>query len=385
MSSLFLNVNALSLPLPDKSVHTCVTSPPYWSLRDYGVDDTEWPDGSTGCLGLESTPEEYINHLVMIFREVKRVLRDDGTCWIVIGDNYAVDFGGGTGRKAGVVDCALDKEPKPARHLPTGVKAKDMMCVPWLLGLALRADGWYLRSDIIWYKSNAMPEPVYDRPTKSHEYVLLLSKNPKYYYDIHAMKEPWETPWTLKNGDGIQLGSCKEVPIPFGRHKKTVWSIPTTPTRWDFCSNCNTVYLGPERALLRRSAALTNTDQVVCPTCKSTEYWLKHFAIFPPELAKMCIEAGTSEQVCSKCGTPFARVTEPTKKEGLWWLETTGWLQKCSCPAYTPDMAVVLDPFGGAGTTARMANSLGRDFEYADIKPEFTRMAAALLAKDVEK
>src|SRR5690554_2162246 len=165
--------------LPDGSVHTCVTSPPYWGLRDYGVD---------GQIGLEETPEEYVEKLVTIFREVRRVLRDDGTLWLNLGDSYATKPCGGIGRNAKVT--ATKKAIQKSAGIPQGLKPKDLVGIPWRVAFALQADGWYLRRDIIWHKPNAMPESVKDRPTAAHEYIFLLSKSPRYYYDADAIREP---------------------------------------------------------------------------------------------------------------------------------------------------------------------------------------------------
>jgi DNA modification methylase len=166
--------------LDAESVQTCVTSPPYFGLRDYGHD---------GQLGLEPTPDEYVAALVEAFREVRRVLRDDGTLWLNLGDSYANDakWGGSSGGKH-VMDGQTGGEGYRLRRA-TGLKSKDLIGVPWRVAFALQADGWYLRSDIIWAKPNPMPESVTDRPTKAHEYLFLLAKAPRYYYDADAMRE----------------------------------------------------------------------------------------------------------------------------------------------------------------------------------------------------
>ena len=177
--------------LPSASVQCVVTSPPYWGLRDYGID---------GQIGLENNLQQYINKLVSVFAEAKRILRDDGVFWLNIGDGYT---SGNRGYRA------PDKK-NPARAMsvrpdtPEGLKSKDLLGIPWRLALALQADGWYLRSDIVWNKPNAMPESVKDRPTRSHEYVFMLTKNERYYYDYQAIKEN-------------------------GRNKRTVWNINTVP------------------------------------------------------------------------------------------------------------------------------------------------------------
>lgn len=245
----------------DETFQCCVTSPPYWGLRDYGI---------AGQIGAETKVEDYIADLVAVFREVRRVLRSDGTLWLNLGDSYT--SGGRTWRDA--------DEKNPARGMsyraptPDGLKPKDLIGVPWRLAMALQADGWYLRADIIWHKPNCQPESVKDRPTRSHEYVFLLSKSEQYFYDHEAMKEPTTT------GNGA-------------RNRRTVWSINTEP------------YSGA------------------------------HFAVFPPELVRLCVMGGTQPG------------------------------------------ATVLDPFMGSGTTGAVCLNTGRHFvgielnaEYADLVRE---------------
>ena len=207
--------------IPDQSINTCVTSPPYWGLRDYGID---------GQVGIEETPEEYVAKMVEVFREVKRVLRNDGTLWLNLGDSYA-----GNCSQASNNGRAGFGNPRErlVNRKGEGLKPKDLVGIPWRVAFALQADGWYLRSDIIWHKPNPIPESVKDRPTKAHEYIFLLSKSPRYYYDYEAIKEPV----TSK-----QLGST--------RNRRSVWTVPTRPF--------------PEA----------------------------HFATFPPELIEPCVLAG---------------------------------------------------------------------------------------------
>ena len=165
--------------LEDKSVNMCVTSPPYWGLRDYGNESQ---------IGLEEDPQDYIDVMVKVFSEVKRVLADDGTLWLNIGDSYS-GSGKGPAGNLGKKHNERHLEKKTGGLVPEGTKPKDLVGIPWMLAFALRADGWYLRQDIIWAKPNPMPESVKDRCTKSHEYVFLLSKSPKYYFDSEAIKE----------------------------------------------------------------------------------------------------------------------------------------------------------------------------------------------------
>jgi len=222
------DVRAVLPTLEAGSVHTCVTSPPYWGLRDYGAD---------GQLGLESTPAEYIEKMVAVFREVRRVLRDDGTLWLNLGDSYAHDdkWGGATGGKHvpelhGGAGLGREKTV-------TGLKPKDLVGIPWAVAFALRADGWYLRSDIIWHKPNPMPESVTDRPTKAHEYLFLLAKSAKCYYDADAIAEAsvkgaaGSDFHTGKTG-GHQLGRASTEPRSDDtstRNKRTVWTVATQP------------------------------------------------------------------------------------------------------------------------------------------------------------
>lgn len=232
----------------------CVTSPPYYGLRNYGDEEKQ--------IGQEETPEEYISNLVEVFREVRDVLTDDGTLWVNIGDSY-YNYRPGKGQalnKQTVSSNDQDLPQKCARrgNKLDGLKEKDLIGIPWMLAFALRADGWYLRQDIIWHKPNPMPESVRDRCTKAHEYMFLLSKNKKYYYDNEAIKEPakdWGTRDRTKGkyhnqGSGLQphSGLTKSYPK---KNKRSVWSIPPKP------------YKGA------------------------------HFAVFPPELIEPCILAGS--------------------------------------------------------------------------------------------
>jgi DNA modification methylase len=241
--------------LPDESVHCVVTSPPYWGLRDYGTP---------GQLGLEPTPDAYVAAMVAGFREVRRVLRQDGTCWVNLGDSYGGGASGGSvfdnGRTDGRPSYEGDK-PRGRRQTQSGLKPKDLVGIPWRVAFALQADGWYLRSDIIWSKPNPMPESVTDRPTKAHEYVFLLTKNARYFYDAEAVREPAEygrqegrSAWVSggENGDGHRSGgNGASVRNPeSGRNLRSVWQIATEP------------YPGA------------------------------HFATFPQKLVEPCIKAG---------------------------------------------------------------------------------------------
>jgi len=226
------DVRAKLKEIPDESVNCVVTSPPYWGLRDYGNE---------GQIGLEKTPQEYISSMTEVFREVRRVLREDGTLWLNIGDSYS-GSGKGPAGNLGKKHNERHLEHKTGGLVPEGTKPKDLVGIPWMLAFALRADGWYLRQDIIWAKPNVMPESVRDRCTKSHEYLFLMTKSPKYYYDHIAIKEPvsevslkraqsgWKTnrPSAKTGPDGIDVEVMGSRFVnPQGRNKRDVWFIPT--------------------------------------------------------------------------------------------------------------------------------------------------------------
>lgn len=237
--------------LPDKSIQCCVTSPPYWGLRDYGVD---------GQIGLEQTPEAYVNRLVEVFREVRRVLRNDGTLWLNLGDSYASGQGGKQGQTTIMGGRAVLSAKKRA-PIPDSLKPKDLVGIPWMVAFALRADGWYLRSDIIWSKPNAMPESVRDRPTKAHEYLFLITKSEKYYYDHEAIKEPavskrssgngYKRPERVTHNNMGERAQEKPWELQSSRQRRSVWTVNTKPFKG------------------------------------------AHFAVFPPALIEPCILAGS--------------------------------------------------------------------------------------------
>lgn len=262
MTSRIINKDCLEglKELQDESVDCCVTSPPYWGLRDYGIE---------GQLGLEKTPEEYIEKMVAIFSEVRRVIKKDGTLWLNIGDSYAGSGSPGGDFKNGKKG---DVYLRPYNRKGEYLKPKDLCGIPWMLAFALRKEGWYLRQDIIWHKPNPMPESVTDRCTKAHEYIFLLSKNLKYYFDNNAIREPvsvislkrseykynCDRPSTKNNAMGDNNGiHVKKMGTRFvnpnGRNKRSVWTVPTKP------------YKGA------------------------------HFATFPQELIIPCILAGCRE------------------------------------------------------------------------------------------
>ena len=247
--------------LPSESVNMCVTSPPYYALRDYGVD---------GQIGLEGTPEAYIKNLVAVFREVKRVLKNDGTLWVNIGDSYAGSGKGAWDNKEAQKEVYVPDSDSPQVRLPKtwdGIKQKDLIGIPWMLAFALRADGWFLRQDIIWQKPNTMPESVTDRCTKSHEYIFLLSKSPKYYFDHDAMQEP---------AIDTSVVERKENPPRYGGAKYSA-----TPDKFYRTKSGNAyAYTG-----------FRNKRDVWCVA--TVPYSGAHFATFPEKLIEPCILSST--------------------------------------------------------------------------------------------
>jgi len=291
--------------LAEKSVQCVVTSPPYYGLRNYGCD---------GQIGLEDSPELYVDKLVAVFRGVKRALRDDGVVWLNLGDSYA---GGGRGLSEHNISFLGNGTGKSqamgAAGIPFGLKSKDLVGIPWRVAFALQSDGWYLRSEIIWHKPNPMPESVTDRPTKSHEQIFLLTKNATYFYDSEAIKEPekqctterYKSGWNGVDDDGskgARTGSAykkMKAGMTMGeamggngmRNKRSVWTITTKPFKE------------------------------------------AHFATFPPEIPMTCIKAG------SRIGD------------------------------------TVLDPFSGAGTVGMVCEKLDRNFIGIELNPSYVKMA----------
>lgn len=219
--------------LPDESVQTCITSPPYFGLRDYGVD---------GQMGAESTPDAYVDRMAKVFTEVRRVLRNDGTLWLNVGDSYTSGGRLGHGVRVGAkqrTNRGATETTAPIRPpQPEGLKPKDLIGIPWMLAFALRANGWYLRCDIIWHKPNGMTESVKDRPTKVHEYLFLLSKSPRYHYDYEAIRESSVKGAAGSRFDigktavhGLNRASTKKRKEREGRNRRSVWSVATQPYR----------------------------------------------------------------------------------------------------------------------------------------------------------
>lgn len=372
--------------LPAGSAQACITSPPYWGLRDYGVAPRVWggdPDcrhrwgtgeqeaaglkggrfcrrcgAWKGCLGLEPDPDLYVEHLVLVLREVRRVLRDDGTLWLNLGDSFAAKGS-------------------------ASLKPKDLVGIPWRVAFALQADGWWLRSDIVWAKPNAMPESVTDRPTRAHEFVFLLTKSPRYFYDAEAVREPdqggrsgngYKRPERLSyRGSEGPRGQDFQWVGGAGRNRRSVWTVPT---------QC---FKGA------------------------------HFATFPEALVEPCLLAGSSPTACRTCGAPWRRIVDARrlldgKKEikggwtkadklrsgraleatgfGHWRVEirrqTVGWEPTCEHDA-PGGRGLVLDPFAGAATTGVVAARHGRDFLGIELSGAYARMARRRLREAGER
>lgn len=260
--------------LPDESVDCCITSPPYYGLRDYGVD---------GQIGLEETAEEYVNRLVTVFHEVKRVLKEDGTLWLNIGDSYAGNCSRTSTGRAGM---GLEREGIYSRK---DAKSKDLIGIPWMLAFALRADGWYLRQDIIWAKPNPMPESVKDRCTKSHEYLFLLSKSQKYYFDSEAIQE--ESVTNEGRPPGVQRDREYEYQSKRNLHPEAYLAKPGIRFGDNKCGdNSDThfqTYSGNEWV---PTGKRNKRDVWMIPVQPTKE---AHFATYPEALVEPCILAGS--------------------------------------------------------------------------------------------
>jgi len=341
--------------LPDESVNTIVTSPAYFGLRSY-------MDGEDREIGKEKTLPEYIQNLVLVFREVRRILREDGVAWVNLGDSYASAWA--VSRRNVVGNGSLINGTRPFRpnRLTDGFKEKDLMMVPARVAIALQDDGWYLRQDCIWSKVNPMPGSQRDRPTTSHEHVFMLSKRPHYWYDEYAVREPaqnWgsrdrshfrnDTTDPLLKHHGLTKGDFAEE----GRTLRSVFTIPTEPSR------------------------------------------AKHYAAFPTKLVEICLKASCPSLVCAVCGKPYVRVTRrtPMKIRRTEWgdhagnrtassgtmlepnhVEDLGLTPACACDNGTK-RGIVLDPFMGSGRTAITALRLNRDYIGVDLNPEYVAMA----------
>lgn len=365
--------------LPAKSAHCAVTSTPYLGKRDYGMQ---------GQIGLEADPAEFVGKLVAVFRELRRVLRDDGTLWLNIGDSYAGSWGA-QGRRGpeskNAYNSSVNSRNQVTNHLKTarsgssmraaGIKPKDLIGIPWMLAFALRDDGWFLRQEIIWSKPNPMPESIQDRCTTAHESIFLLSKSRHYYFDTGAISEPVSpnTHLRLSQDLAAQIGSeranagtrrggraMKAVGRKSGRredgvknndsfmgaiclpvserNRRSVWTVPTRGFDGEFCTSCQILFEGYTLAALR--VERVGQKKIMHCACGATDKWVSHFATFPPALIRPCILAGS------------------------------------------PENGVVIDPFGGAGTTGLVANREHRHGILIDINPVYAEIARQRIHND---
>ena len=401
--------------MPGNSVHMVVTSPPYYGLRSYGIPPTKWADGTECCLGWEPTVAEFIAHLVEIFDEVHRVLRPDGTCWVNMGDSYAGKPGGGQGGGGAMFTRSVTKardeagkamfnaEGEQARARESQgkgwLKPKQMMGVPWRMAFALQDAGWYLRSEIIWSKPNPMPESTKDRPCKSHEHIFLLSKRAAYYYDAEAVKVPVSG---TANSRGKGTGK-KHSGVGFGHGTDTDKRSRGRIKNHAQWSEAHT--------LMFSTRNLRTVWPITTQSCKDA-----HFATFPKKLAETCILAGTSAGgCCHACGKPFSRVIENGKPDlahqrasggnaageyhgeatkdyllagaqdasatkarilaGMVEKKTVGWIPTCKCENPQPVPPIVLDIFGGSGTTGMVAIENGRSAILMELSGEYVEIA----------
>jgi DNA modification methylase len=364
--------------LPANSVHTCITSPPYWGMRDYDVE---------GQLGLEDSIQEHINLLVDVFGEVARVLRDDGTLWLNYGDGYAGSWGA-QGSPENYGDDEHEHRPakNPARHPPGNLQPKSLMGMPWRVAFAMQDAGWILRSEIIWHKENPMPESVTDRPTNAHDHVFLFSQQQEYFYDAHAIREPASentsprhanphTPKRQHDQDNVRATSSFDQATTHAvptRNKRTVWSLTSEP------------------------------------------YPEAHFATFPTALVEPMVKAGTSaEGCCAECGALTERVLSERETRGDYTMdrgdcltrgrnsndglngckfyekissrETLGWDPTCDCPAMERVPCTVLDPFAGSGTTGLVAKDHGRRFVGIELNPDYVALAQQRIGVSVDE
>lgn len=373
--------------LPDGIVQTCVTSPPYYGLRDYGV---------SGQIGLEQTPEEYVKKLVDVFREVRRVLKDNGTLWLNIGDSYNGSGGAGGDYSAGGLK---EGQPKYPGRTVAGLKPKDLIGIPWMLAFALRADGWYLRSEIIWHKPNPMPESVTDRPTKAHEQIFLLAKSARYFYDSAAIYELDALRFDRRTMGGNQGKAGEQVRYLRGEKAIDERSYSSTSKGGAIYGGQHSGSLSELQQQEERQIKTRNKRSVWTVTTKP--YKEAHFATFPPDLILPCILSGTSAKgQCAKCGKPWIRnITREANYEkrqdrsqpngvmaqvdSTGWKPATvidnGWQPSCDCEAeLTPQ--IVLDPFAGSGTTLAVAQERGRDFIGIELNPEYVKLIHKRLA-----
>jgi len=351
--------------IQDESVHCVITSPPYWGLRDYGNDNQ---------IGLEQTVQGYVDEMVAVFREVKRVLRADGSLWLNLGDSYS-GSGKGPAGNLGATNNERHMEHAHSAIVPEGLKPKDLVGIPWRIAFALQADGWWLRQDIIWHKPNPMPESVSDRCTKSHEYLFLLTKSSRYFFDNEAIKTEVSQDWGTRNrengkyhNEGTGLSPHTGLENSYTKaNKRSVWSVPVRP------------------------------------------FHGAHFAVMPEALVEPCVLAGTSGGgCCAGCGAPYERqmqsgeVAERKTRDNTLGMipgrdKTTrlqsvdmasipkqfvGWQQSCECAVLQKMECTVLDPFNGSGTTGVVSLRHNRNYIGCELNPDYAEIALDRLSQE---
>lgn len=449
--------------LPADSVHCVVTSPPYWGLRDYGIPPSIWgepgsrhrggPHGKTGelitrdctarnetgdvptgsfcrrcgawlgCHGLEPTPELFIQHEVLIFREVRRVLREDGTCWINLGDSMSSDAGKRKSADArGPKQCTNAGSTDTGSRAVPGLPGKNLLMIPQRVAIALQADGWWLRSQIPWLKRNSMPESVTDRPATATEYLFLLTKSADYFYDAEAIKQQVSTNTHARLSQDVAAQVGSERAHAGGKTNGRMKAVGGKVAEVGQGVKANSSFEGA-CSLLVSSRNRRNSDwwfeswqglyeeepgEPLAFVVNPRGFKGAHFATYPAALVRPCILAGTSAHgCCPECGEPWRRVIEKTpatskhcpKTDGIYQAQggnghktkgtvgmsgggriegtvlTTGWEPGCRCARADVVPATVLDPFGGSGTTARVARHLGRRAIIIEINPEYVKIA----------